>query len=172
MKIARWVLLGISVVMFRVWYPEAPLPGPMRLDFHLVLIALIGLYNGARVGTIAGWGIGFLDGAPDASMIGWTSLLGSFLGWVVGYWGERLFLEYAISRLLILWLVLVFYKLIYLALAVNGDWSIWTASIWTGALASSGMSATVGVVVSLLWERARSGTGRRRVAGESFQELS
>jgi rod shape-determining protein MreD len=125
----------------------------MHLDYHLVVIALIGLYRGTVLGVIAGWGIGFLVGAPDPGMMGWNSLFGSALGWVVGYCGERLFLEYTFSRWLILWLVILAYRLIYLVAATAGDWERWRDAFWTGALASAGISATVGVAVSLLWDR-------------------
>ncbi|HUU47002.1 MAG TPA: hypothetical protein VM118_14840 [Acidobacteriota bacterium] len=156
----RWILLAATVVVYRVWFPESPPPGPPHFDYHLCVIALIGLYRGAAAGTIAGWALGFLSGAPDPGLLGWSSLLGACLGWVVGLSGERLFLEYAFSRWLILWLVILAYRLVYLIVVTGGEWDRWRDAIWTGGLASAGLTATVGAVVSILWER----NAARRVA--------
>ena len=163
MTILRWVVVLISVVVYRVWFPETPPPGPMHLDYHLVVVALIGLYRGTTAGTLAGWAIGFLVAAPDPDLIAWSSLLGAGLGWVLGYWGQRLFMEIVLSRWLVLWLVLLVYRLIYLSLIVGGDWNIWLRSLWTGAFASAGLTATVGAIVSIFWERLRV-RGRQRGA--------
>ena len=168
MTILRWMAVLISVVVYQIWFPESPPPGPMHLDYHLVVVALIGLYRGTTVGTLAGWAIGFLVAAPDPEMIGWSSLLGAGLGWVLGYWGQRLFMEIVLSRWLILWLVLLVYRLIYLSLIVGGDWNTWLRSLWTGAFASAGLTATVGAIVSIFWERHRM-RGRQRNASQTAE---
>ena len=155
MTTLRWLVLFTSVVVYRVWFPETPPPPAMRLDYDLLLIALVGLYRGAPMGTMVGWGIGLLAYATDPGRLAWGGLLGACLGWSVGVCKERLFLEYAVSRWLVFWLVLMVYKLFYLVLVAGGDWGLWFTSLWSGGLASAGLSATVGVVVSLLWERAR-----------------
>lgn len=162
MSTLRWIAVVASVIAYRVWFPEPPLPAVMHLHYDLLVIALIGLHRGVAVGTMAGWLIGFLSGAPDPGIIGWSSLLGATLGWVVGYGSERMFLEYAFSRWLVLWLVLLIARLLHLTVVTAGDGALWMASIWTGALASAGLTATVGAAVSLFWERARPVEVRRR----------
>lgn len=168
MTVLRWALVMVSVVVYRVWFPETPPPGPMHLDYHLLVVALIGLYRGTTAGTVAGWAIGFIVAAPDPDLIAWSSLLGAGLGWVMGYWGQRLFMEIVLSRWLVLWLVLLVYRLIYLSLIVGGDGNTWLRSLWTGAFASAGLTATAGAIVSIFWERLRLRTGpqRARISAE------
>ena len=155
MTILRWIILLSSVVFYRVWFPESPPPLGLRLDYEMLVIALIGLYRGVNVGSMAGWGIGFLAHASDPDMIGWGSLLGAFLGWAVGLLKERLFLEYVLSRWLVLWGILLGVKLVYILFAVGLDPGMWLSSVFPAGLGSAGLSATVGVVISILWDRAR-----------------
>lgn len=168
MILIRWLLLLASIVFYRVWFPDSPPPLGLRLDYELVVIALIGLYQGVTTATIAGWGIGLLGSAYAPELIGAASLLGAVLGWSVGVLKERLFLEYTLSRWLVLWGVLFIVKSIYLFFAVGLDPGMWLSSFFAGALASAGLSATVGVIVSLLWDRARVRAGR--LAGSSAPE--
>ena len=157
MTILRWIILLSSVVFYRVWFPESPPPLGLRLDYEWLVIALIGLYRGVTVGSMAGWGIGFLAHASDPDMIGWGSLLGAVLGWAVGQLKERLFLEYVLSRWLVLWGVLLAIKLVYLLFAVGLDPGMWISSVFPAGLGSAGLSATVGVVLSIIWDRAGPG---------------
>lgn len=155
MSVIRWLILLSSVVFYRVWFPEGPPPLGLRLDYEMLVIAFVGLYRGQSVGTIAGWGIGFLAHASDPEMMGWGSLLGAVLGWAVGLLKERLFLEYVLSRWLVLWGVLLAIKIVYILFAVGLDPGMWLSSFFPAALGSAGLSATVGVVLSVLWDRAR-----------------
>lgn len=154
MSILRWVILLSSVVFYRVWFPESPPPLGLRLDYELLAIALVALYRGVNVGVVAGWGIGFLAHASDPDMMGWGSLLGALLGWAVGLLKERLFLEYVLSRWLVLWGILLAVKLVYILFAVGLDIGMWMSSIFPAGLGSAGLSATVGVVISIVWDRA------------------
>jgi len=155
MTILRWIILLSSVVFYRVWFPENPPPLGLRLDYESLVIALIGLYRGVTVGALAGWGIGFLAHASDPDMMGWGSILGAVLGWAVGLLKERLFLEYVLSRWLVLWGILLAVKLVYILFAVGLDVGMWVSSIFPAGLGSAGLSATVGVVISIVWDRAR-----------------
>ena len=150
----RWIALLSTVVSYRVWFPEVPPPLPIHFDYDWVLVALIGLYRGVGVGTAAGFGIGLLSNATNPDALGWGALLGALLGWSVGVLKERLFLEYLLSRWLVLWGVLLIIKILYLIVATGGDFGLWAASLWSGGLASAGLSATIGVAVSVLWDRA------------------
>ena len=154
MTILRWIILLSSVVFYRVWFPESPPPLGLRLDYELLVIALIGLYRGVGLGSMAGWGIGFLAHASDPDMIGWGSLLGAVLGWAIGLLKERLFLEYVLSRWLVLWGILLSIKLVYILFAVGLDLGMWMSSVFPAGLGSAGLSATVGVVISIVWDRA------------------
>lgn len=155
MSILRWLVLIASVVLYRVWFPEGPPPMGLRLDYELLAIALVGLYRGVNIGTAAGWGLGFLAHATDPDMMGWGGLLGALLGWAVGLLKERLFLEYVLSRWLVLWGVLLTVKLVYILFAVGLDPEMWLRSIFPAGLGSAGLSATAGVVISVLWDQAR-----------------
>lgn len=155
MSILRWVILLSSVIFYRVWFPESPPPLGLRLDYEMLIIALIALYRGVNVGVVAGFGIGLLAHAPDPDMMGWGALLGSVLGWAVGRLKERLFLEYILSRWLVLWGVLLGIKLVYILFAVGLDPGMWLSSIFPAGLGSAGLSATIGVIISVLWDRAR-----------------
>jgi len=154
-SILRWIILLASVVFYRVWFPESPPPLGLRLDYELLVIALIALYRGVNTGVVAGLGIGFLSHAPDPDMMGWGALLGTLLGWAVGLLKERLFLEYVLSRWLVLWGVLLVIKLVYILFAVGLDPGMWVSSIFPAGLGSAGLSATAGVIISILWDRAR-----------------
>jgi hypothetical protein len=154
-NLLRWILLLASVVAYRVWFPDTPLPPSMRLDYDFMIIALIGLGQGRLMGTVAGWGIGFLAAAGDPGRLAWGSFLGASVGWAVGFWKERLFLEYAFSRWAILWLVLLVAKSFQLLFQTGGDMGLWFVSLWSGVLASTGLTATAGAALSILWERAR-----------------
>jgi len=155
MSALRWLALLASVIVYRVWFPDTPPPPKMRLDYDLLVIALIGLNRGRTLGVIAGWAIGFLAAGGDPGRLAWGSLLGAGVGWSVGFWKERLFLEYAFSRWLILWSVLLVAKSLQLLFQTGGDLGLWFASFWSGVLASTGLSATAGAALSILWERAR-----------------
>ncbi len=155
MSILRWIILLASVVFYRVWFPESPPPLGLRLDYELLVIALVALYRGVNTGVIAGLGIGLLSHAADPDMMGWGALLGTLLGWAVGFLKERLFLEYVLSRWLVLWGVLLVIKLIYILFAVGLDPGMWVSSIFPAGLGSAGLSATAGVIISILWDRAR-----------------
>ena len=99
--------------------------------------------------------LGLLGSAYDPEVLGWSSLLGAVLGWTVGMLKERLFLEYPLSRWLVLWGVLLIVKSAYMLVAVGMDPGLWISSFFAGGLASAGLTATAGLVVSLLWERAK-----------------
>ncbi len=153
MSAIRWILLVASVILFRVWFPEGPPPLHIRLDYDLVIIALIGLYRGQNIGATVGWLIGFLAYAPDPGRLAWGSLFGSLLGWVTGFWSQRLFLEHLRSRWIILAAGFMAYKIIFLAIAFGGDWGEWLVSLGIHALPSALIDATVGVFLGRMWER-------------------
>ncbi|MEW5701719.1 MAG: hypothetical protein AB1792_05780 [Candidatus Zixiibacteriota bacterium] len=155
MSVVSWIALAASIVAYRVWFPDTPAPPRMRLDYDLMVIALIGLNRGRLIGTFSGWAIGFLAAAGDPGRLVWGSLLGAGAGWIVGFWKERLFLEYTFSRWLILWSVLLVAKAFQLLFQTGWDLGLWLSSLWSGALASAGLTATAGVGIAVLWERAR-----------------
>lgn len=155
MSILRWIILLSSVVFYRVWFPESPPPLGLRLDYEMLVIALIGLYRGVHIGTMAGFSIGFLSHAADPDMMGWGALLGALLGWSIGLLKERLFLEYVLARWLVLWGVLLAIKFAYILFAVGLDAGLWLSSVFPAGLGSAGLSATAGVIISVLWDRAR-----------------
>jgi hypothetical protein len=166
-SILRWIILLASVVFYRVWFPDGPPPLGLRLDYEMLAIALVALYRGVTIGAAAGWGIGFLAQAADPDMMGWGGLLGASLGWAVGLLKERLFLEYVLSRWLVFWGVLLLIKTVYVVFAVGMDPGMWLASFFPACLGSAGLSATVGVILSVLWDRARP---RARAAAEASSD--
>jgi hypothetical protein len=153
MIVLRWILLLASVILFRVWFPEGPPPLHIRLDYDLVVIALVGLFRGQGVGAAVGWLIGFLSYAPDPGRLAWASLFGSLLGWVIGYWSQRLFLEHLRSRWIILSAGFLAYKVLFSAIVFAGDWGGWLVSLFVHALPSALVDATAGVVLGRMWER-------------------
>jgi hypothetical protein len=165
MSILRGLLILVSVVAYRVWFPDPPPPGSIRLDYDLLVVALVGLYRSPAYGTVAGWVIGFLASAGDPGRLAWGSLLSACLGWTVAILKERLFLEYPLSRWLIFWTVLLVWKSVQQLLVVKWDLGLWIVSFPAAVLASAGLTATVGVVVSIAWERTRPRRALRPSAG-------
>ena len=155
MTVVRWIILLVSIMVFRVWFPEGPPPLHVRFDYDLVMIALVGLARGPAWGTAAGWVIGFLSYAPNPSHLAWGTLFGALLGWVIGYWSQRLFLEHLRSRWIILSIGFFGYKLLFSAIVFAGDWGAWLISLLVHALPSALIDATGGVFLEQMWERAR-----------------
>jgi len=161
MTLLRWILLLTSVIVFRVWFPEGPPPLHVRFDYDLVVIALVGLSRGPGLGAAAGWLIGFLSCAPDPGRLAWGSLFGSLLGWVSGYWSQRLFLEHLRSRWIVLSAGFLAWKILFSAIVFAGDWGGWLVSLVVHALPSALIDATVGVFLGRMWERSRASRASR-----------
>ncbi len=155
MSLIRWAILLASVVFYSVWFPDGPPPLHIRLDYDLVVIALIGFYRGPRVGAALGWIIGFLAQATDPWRLVWGGLFGSLLGWFVGIWSQRLFLENLWSRWIVLAIAFMTYKIFYLAIIMAGDWGGWLTSLGLQALPSTLIDATAGAALGNALDRLR-----------------
>lgn len=155
MKTIRWLLLLISVVAYRVWFPVGTPPPVVRLDYEIVAIALVGLRHGPRVGAAAGWLIGFLVHSTDPGSMAWGALLGAVLGWLIGLWRERLFLERLASQWLVFSLGIFGYKLLYMILIETTPMGDWPADIPMRILPTALVNSTLGVLIGILWERSR-----------------
>jgi hypothetical protein len=149
----RWILLFVSVIGFRVWFPgDLPQPG-ITMDYDIVVIVLVGLYRGQRIGAGAGWAIGFLSYAVEADHMAWGALLGALLGWLVGHWRERLFLEQLLHRWLVFALGIVGYKLFHYILIAGNGWADFPRAFLVPLLPSALIDATAAVVIGAIWER-------------------
>jgi len=170
MTALRWILLFISVVAFRVWFPGNLPESGIMMDYDVVVIALIGLYRGQRIAAGAGWAIGFLAYAIDPDHMAWGAILGALLGWLVGHWRERLFLEQILHRWLVFALGIFGYKLFHYVLIAGTGWADFPRTILMPILPSALIDATAGVVIGAIWERAnkaRPAINERRPADES-----
>lgn len=166
----RWILLLISVIAFRVWFPgNLPQPG-ITLDYDVVVIALVGLYRGQRIAAGAGWAIGFLAYAVDADHMAWGGLLGALLGWLIGHWRERLFLEQLLHRWLVFAVGIFGYKVLHYFLIAGTGWADFPRALLVPLLPSMLIDATAAVVIGAIWERtnkARPAITDRRPADDS-----
>lgn len=170
MTTLRWILLFISVVAYRVWFPGDLPQAAITMDYDVVVIVLIGLYRGQRVGAGAGWAIGFLAYAVDPGHMAWGSLIGALLGWLIGHWRERLFLEQLLHRWLVFALGIFGYKLFHYFLIAGTGWADFPRLLLMPILPSALIDATAGVVIGVIWERmnkARPKITERRPADES-----
>jgi hypothetical protein len=153
MTALRWILLLASVIAYRVWFTGGlPQPG-ITLDFDVVVIVLIGLYRGQRVGAGAGWVIGFLAYAIDPDHMAWGGLLGALLGWLIGHWRERLFLEHLLYRWIVFALGILGYKLLHYALIAGTGWLDFFHLLLMPLLPTVLIDATAGVILGIIWER-------------------
>jgi len=155
MRVIRWLLLLTSVIIYHVWFPIGNPPPMVRLDYEIVAIALVGLARGPRVGAAAGWGIGFLVHAADPDHMVWGALLGSLLGWLIGVWRERLFLERLTSQWLVFTLGILGYKIFYMILVEGGSPADWLLGLPLRILPTTLINSTLGVLIGVLWERSR-----------------
>lgn len=155
MTILRWLVLLVSVIGFRVWFPGSSPELGITMDYDLVVIALVGLYRGQRFGAGVGWAIGFLSYAADPDHMAWGGLLGALLGWLIGHWRERLFLEQLVYRWLVFALGILGYRLIHYVLIANNAGSDFPRALIVSILPSALIDATSGVVIAAIWERGR-----------------
>jgi predicted membrane protein len=166
----RWILLFVTVIAFRVWFP-GNLPQPaISLDYDVVVIVLAGLYRGQRIGAGAGWTIGFLAYAIDPDHMAWGGLLGALLGWLIGHLRERLFLEQLLHRWLVFATGIIGYKLFHYVLVAGTGWADFPRALLISLLPSALIDATAGVVFGAVWERTRHtrlSIDERRSADES-----
>ena len=153
MSVLRWILLLITVVIYRVWFPESPPFHEIRFDFDLAVIIMLGLYRGERVGAAAGWAIGFIAYATDADHFMWSSLLGALVGWVMGHWRDRLFLEQMLSRWIVFAIVSAGYKLLHWPLIMGIGGAPWAETLFLRILPTVLIDATVTVLICRIWER-------------------
>ena len=98
---------------------DMPQPG-ISMDYDIIVIVLVGLYRGQRIDAGAGWAIGFLTYSIDADHMAWGAILGALLGWLVGHWRERLFLEQLLHRWLVFTFGFIGYKLFHYILISGG----------------------------------------------------
>ena len=165
----RWLLLLASVVGYRVWFPDSPPLSRIGVDYDLVVIALVGLYRGQRIGAGAGWVIGFLCYSLDPDHMAWGGFLGAILGWLVGHWRERLFLEQLGYRWLVFGTAITGYKILHYVLIVGHDWPGLPKLFAVLLLPTALIDATLAVLIGVVWERARS-TGRSSLDGASVDK--
>ncbi len=151
----RWLLLAATIVIYRVWFPDVPSSAGVRLDYDLVAIALVGLYRGQRVGAGAGWLLGLLAHATAPDQLVWGGLLGSLLGWVVGHWRQRLFLEQLGSRWVVFVVAFFAYKLGHWMLIQGMGSGAWLDFLLFHIVPSSLIDATAGVLLGVIIERSR-----------------
>jgi cell shape-determining protein MreD len=154
MTFLRWILLLASVLGYRAWFGDSPPLTVIRLDYHLVVIVLVGLYRGQRVGAGIGWLIGFLCYSLDPGSMAWGSLLGALLGWLVGHWRERLFLEQLFYRWLIFVLAIAGYVLLHYLLILRDSIYALPMQFVTRMLPGVLIDATAAVLLGMIWERA------------------
>jgi len=155
MTILRWLLLLISIVIYRVWFPDYPPYHQIRFDYDVAVIIMVGLYRGQRVGVVMGWLIGFLAYATNAEQFVWTSLLGGVFGWLIGHWRDRLFLEQFISRWIVFAIGILVYKLLHWVIVMGGDGAPWYETLGLKILPTIAIDATLAVALCALWERLR-----------------
>ncbi|MBD3297458.1 MAG: hypothetical protein GF341_02300 [candidate division Zixibacteria bacterium] len=171
MSAVRWVLLFLAVIVYRTWFPETPPFPEIRFDFDLAVIILLGLYRGERVGAAAGWGIGFIAYATDADHFMWSSLLGALVGWVVGRWRDRLFLEQLLSRWIVFAIVALSYRLLHWPLIMGIGGGPWMDTLLYKVLPTTLIDATVTVLLSYIWERIeRASDSETRTAGATVSK--
>lgn len=153
MIILRWALLLISVVIYRVWFPDYPPYHQIRFDYDVAVIIMIGLYKGPRVGVIMGWLVGFLAYATNADQFVWTSLLGGMFGWLIGQWRDRLFLEQFVSRWIVFAIGILAYKLLHWVIVMGAGGAPWYETLGLQILPTVAIDATLTVVLCSVWER-------------------
>jgi cell shape-determining protein MreD len=154
MTFLRWLLLLASVLGYRAWFAEGPPLTAIHLDYDLVVIALVGLYRGQRVGAGMGWLIGFLCYSLEPDTMAWGGLLGALMGWLVGHWRERLFLEQLFYRWLIFALAIIGYMLLHYVLIVRDSFFVLPTLFVTRMLPGALVDATAAVLLGMVWERA------------------
>ena len=159
MTVLRWALVIIAVVAYRVWFPESPPFHEIRFDFDLAVIVMIGLYRGSRVGTAAGWAIGFVTHATDADHFMWSGLLGAVLGFLIGHWRDRLFLEQMLSRWIVFVIVVFGYRLFHWLLVMGLGGGPWVETLFLRIIPTVLIDATVTVLLCRVWERLTRSTG-------------
>ncbi|GAB4328879.1 MAG: hypothetical protein Kow0074_25070 [Candidatus Zixiibacteriota bacterium] len=153
MNMLRWILLVLAVIVYRTWFPESPPFHEIRFDFDLAVIIMLGLYRGERVGAAAGWAIGFIAYATDADHFMWSSLLGALVGWLMGHWRDRLFLEQMLSRWIVFAIVAFAYRLLHWPLVMGIGGGPWADTLFLKILPTVLIDASITVVMCYVWER-------------------
>jgi hypothetical protein len=150
-RIARWVLIVISVVAYQGLLAEYLSPGGAGLRWDLLIILLAGLTGGATRGALAGGIVGFMVDCLTPSFLGWGMMVNITLGAVVGMSRERLFLERVLARWLVLAMGILLHDIIYLLPVTGFDLALYAGILWYDTMFSVIITSVVGTGALAIW---------------------
>ena len=97
-KIVDFVIFLLMVVIYQsIIYGGVKVAG-ISLDFSLIILVYIGLTRGAVFGAVFGFASGLLLDVYTPALLGLDALLRTTLGFLVGHFRNKLFLETLYSK--------------------------------------------------------------------------
>lgn len=154
-RIARWILVIISVVAYQGLLAEHLSPGGAGLRWDLLVILLAGLTGGVTRGALAGGIVGFMVDCLTPSFLGWGMMVNITLGAVVGMSRERLFLERVLARWMVLAVGILLHDVVYLLPVTGFDLGLYVGILWYDTMLSVIITSVLGTGALVAWETIR-----------------
>ena len=151
-KILFAIFLLFILVVFQSFFSGVVSIKGIRLDLAIFILVYIGLTRGPAQGAVFGFVIGLLLDIFTPEKLGLGALIKSLVGFTVGNFKDRLFLESPYSKGVIVFLSVLLNDLFYLPLA-GGVTPFTFQTILYYSLPSALYSSVVGILIFVILEK-------------------
>lgn len=118
-KIVDFAVLLLMVIIYQSIICEGVKIAGINLDFPLVILVYIGLTRGAVFGAVFGFASGLLLDIYTPNLLGLDALVRTILGFLVGHFRNKLFLETLYSKGGAIFVVFLWHDLLYFLVATG-----------------------------------------------------
>lgn len=119
----------------------------ITLDFALIILVYVGLTRGAVFGAIFGFASGLLLDVYTPGLLGLGALLRGILGFLIGNFRNKLFIETLYSKGGMIFIALLWHDLFYYLFATTFQIGATTYILLFNSLPSALYTAVVGMVI-------------------------
>lgn len=151
-KILSALFLLFILIVFQSFFSDVVSIKGIRLDLAIFVLVYVGLSRGPAQGAIFGFLIGLLLDILTPERLGLGALIKSLVGFTVGNFKDRLFLESPYSKGAIVFLGVLLNDLFYLPLS-GGVTPFTFQTILYYSLPSALYTSVVGILIFVILER-------------------
>jgi len=120
-KILYLLFILLLVVIYQSFFLELFKIDGVKFDLPILVIVYLAILRGPKDGALLGFWIGLILDIFTPDFLGLGALIKCFIGFAVGNFKETLFLESIFSKVIILFIAILFNDLFYYLIAFGFD---------------------------------------------------
>lgn len=152
-KILFLALILFLIVLYQSFFLELFKINGVKFDLPILVIVYLAILKGSKDGALFGFWVGLILDIFTPHFLGLGALIKCFIGFSVGNFKETLFLESIFSKVIILFLSILFNDLLYYLLSTGFDLQKTFEVLWYSSFLSGLYTSLWGFILFILPKR-------------------